>query len=579
MAYDIRKTNNDAGAVVDDASLNTKFDITLIGKNFAGYGLAQNTNFLHLLENFSNDNAPSKAINGQLWYDNSDNRLRVNTGTAESKVWKTLGIIEEAAYDARPTLSSGNFWWDTTFKNLYCKLPAVNDFQLIGGSLEGIETALKPRTVKDEDSADHKIIEVVVNNDVVFIISSDEFTLHANNLIDGITDGVIKKGITAAGLTTTTNVTPNFKFWGSASNSDRLGGVEASEYISTTNPYFADNGLTIGNGTNKQLWIYNDVGVGGTNYPIIENKISDKIIFKTTVDNDTMVALQLIGNAIIPGDPGNSNIGDPDAKFNEVHAAAFKGIADGADTVKIGSEYVSADMNRTPGTVVVRTSETVELTKIDNYDLDTDTVTVNVPHTASGNVTFSIRNFDTGEIVSGLTATLVEGETTFTSTAITADLIGNEIIQTSTTGGEFGAKTLPNGSILANYFIGKSASSGGDVAEKYLADAEYEEGTVLMIGGEKEVTAAKYGNRALGALSINPSLSMNDDLTNGTLVGLKGRVPVKVIGSVKKGDHLIAADTGIATALKNPSDAWLIFAVSLETNDSESIKIVEAVIL
>lgn len=589
MAYDIRKTNNDPGATVEDASLNTKFDITLIGKNFAGYGISQNTNFLHLLENFSNNAPPPKAINGQLWYDNYNKRLKINAGSAEAKQWQTMGIVESVTNDTLEILkqtpgqiSSGNFVWDNTFNNLYCKRSTFG-LELIGGSLTGVATALKLRTVQDDTAlaATHEIIEVVVDNNVLFVISNDEFTLKSTDLISGITDGIIKKGITATGLSSTTNVSDEYKFWGSASDSDRLGGVEAMEYISITNPYFADNGLTIGNGANKQLYIYNDIDY--TNYPIIENKLSDKILFKTTVDDATMVALQLIGNAIIPGEPGTSNIGDISAKFNEVHADAFRGIADGADTVKIGSAYASADMNRMAGTVVVRTSDTIIISEIDAYDSATDTATMKFPHLKSGTVTFSIRNYDTGVITNGLTATLVKDENTFVSLALAAipagELIGAQIIQTSTIGGEFGTRELPTGSILANYFIGKSSSSGGDVAEKYLADAEYDEGSVLMIGGEKEVTAATYGSRALGALSINPSLSMNNDLVNGTLIALKGRVPVKVVGSVKKGDHLIAIDTGVATALKNSNDSWLVFAVSLETNDSETIKIVEAVIL
>lgn len=580
MAYDIRKTNNDPGATVEDASLNTKFDITLIGKNFAGYGLAQNTNFLHLLENFSHNAPPAKAINGQVWYDNADKRLRVNAGTSEAKSWKTVGIIESSAnIDEPTTLSTNDFWWDTTYNNLYCK--TASGKELIGGTLDGIATAMKVRIVKDILSNNHTIIEAVVNHSVLFIISSDEFTLHTTlNPIVGFED--IKQGITVSGLSvsTQTQQSTDYKFWGTATDSDSLGGVAANDYISTINPYFSDIGLTIGNST-KKLYIYNDTDSASDTegYPIIENKNADKIIFKTTVLSETKTALEINGADLLPGTAGTSNIGASDAKFSEVYADSFKGIADGADTIKVGTTYVYAEVEPSMGTVVARTSDEYQITKINQYDPDTEEVTVNVPHATTGTVTFSIRNFDTGEVITGFTASLVEGLDTFTSTSITVDLIGCEIIQTNTLGGAFGSKTLPTGSIRANYFIGKSASSGGDVAEKYVADAEYDEGSVLMIGGEKEVTAAKYGNRALGALSINPSLAMNDDLANGTLVALKGRVPVKVIGSVKKGDHLIAADTGVATALKNSNDSWLIFAVSLEDNDSESIKIVEAVIL
>ena len=86
------------------------------------------------------------------------------------------------------------------------------------------------------------------------------------------------------------------------------------------------------------------------------------------------------------------------------------------------------------------------------------------------------------------------------------------------------------------------------MAEKYLADTEYEVGTVVAIGGEKEVTAAKYGDRAIGVVSENPAFMMNKDLEGGTYIALKGRVPVKIIGAVQKGQRLVAANDGTAVA-------------------------------
>ena len=77
MAYDVRKYNTDLGATVQDGSLNNVFDITLIGKNYAGYGITQNENFLHLLENFSNNTQPPKATTGQLWYDSYEQKLKI----------------------------------------------------------------------------------------------------------------------------------------------------------------------------------------------------------------------------------------------------------------------------------------------------------------------------------------------------------------------------------------------------------------------------------------------------------------------------------------------------------------------
>ena len=116
-----------------------------------------------------------------------------------------------------------------------------------------------------------------------------------------------------------------------------------------------------------------------------------------------------------------------------------------------------------------------------------------------------------------------------------------------------------------------------DLAEKYLADKEYEIGTVVAIGGEAEVTACSQGDRAVGAVSANPAYAMNSGLDGGTYIALKGRVPIKVEGPVRKGQRLVAGDWGCACAI-NDSDPD-VFAVALETNNNTGVNLVEALIL
>ena len=135
-----------------------------------------------------------------------------------------------------------------------------------------------------------------------------------------------------------------------------------------------------------------------------------------------------------------------------------------------------------------------------------------------------------------------------------------------------------SGDIFANVFQGVASSAKyADLAEHYLADAEYAPGTVVMIGGDKEITASRWGKRAIGAVSTNPAYLMNSELVGGTPVALKGRVPVKVIGRVNKGDELIAADNGCATVAVPHASG--VFAVALESSDDASIKLIEVIIL
>ena len=129
-----------------------------------------------------------------------------------------------------------------------------------------------------------------------------------------------------------------------------------------------------------------------------------------------------------------------------------------------------------------------------------------------------------------------------------------------------------------NIIYGTSTSARyADLAEKYLADEEYETGTVLCVGGEKEVTATNHGDMAIGVVSANPAYIMNDELVDGTKIALKGRVPVKVIGSITKGKSITAHDNGYAIQCEHSH--YGAFGIALESSDDINVKLVECVIL
>lgn len=116
-----------------------------------------------------------------------------------------------------------------------------------------------------------------------------------------------------------------------------------------------------------------------------------------------------------------------------------------------------------------------------------------------------------------------------------------------------------------------------DLAEKYVADAVYEVGTVMVVGGEEEITSStpETAHSVLGVVSDAPAFIMNNGLANGTQVALKGRVPVQISGSVSKGDRLVAGDNG--KAIKAADGCGEIsFAIALESGTDGTI---EAVIL
>lgn len=114
-----------------------------------------------------------------------------------------------------------------------------------------------------------------------------------------------------------------------------------------------------------------------------------------------------------------------------------------------------------------------------------------------------------------------------------------------------------------------------DLAEKYLADKVYEYGTVMIVGGQAEVCACEPGTYPVGVVSKDPGYMMNSELEGGTYIALKGRVPVKVIGDVKKGNYLVAGLHGHAQVTDDITAD--IFAVAL--TDSQETGYVEAIIL
>jgi hypothetical protein len=131
---------------------------------------------------------------------------------------------------------------------------------------------------------------------------------------------------------------------------------------------------------------------------------------------------------------------------------------------------------------------------------------------------------------------------TFTGTVTTTAI---------TTGGSTTA-----GTITGNWALtGKFQATYADLAEYYEADLDYEPGTVVELGGEKEVTIAEDSTcRVAGVVSTNPAYLMNKECAGKYIVAvaLQGRVPVKVRGRVRKGDFLVSGGSGFARPSATP---------------------------
>ena len=151
----------------------------------------------------------------------------------------------------------------------------------------------------------------------------------------------------------------------------------------------------------------------------------------------------------------------------------------------------------------------------------------------------------------------LEGSTSSTVLAFgttTLNITGNTIAPGADNTYNLGTSSNKWNTVYATTFNGVATQAYyADLAEKYQADKDYACGTLVMIGGKKEVTAAKgkATTKVIGIVSTNPAHLMNAGQVDGTEIALVGRVPCLVKGKVKKGDYIVTSKIpGIGMASK-----------------------------
>jgi hypothetical protein len=148
-----------------------------------------------------------------------------------------------------------------------------------------------------------------------------------------------------------------------------------------------------------------------------------------------------------------------------------------------------------------------------------------------------------------------------------------------------GVGNIGNSTSYFNTVFAKSTSAYyADVAELYASDQKYDVGTVLVFGGEHEVTASatSHDSAIAGTVSQQPAYVMNSGLqaSHPVAVALLGRVPCKVIGPVSKGDLLVASDQpGIACRLdKTKFQPGCVIGKAVETHPDSDMAVIEVVV-
>lgn len=256
MSYTINLTNGATLCTIPDGTLNSSAasTLTLIGKNYAGYGQYLDDNFVRSLENSSLGTAPGSPLVGQLWWDSTNKVMKVYPAAGAS--WKAVGAATSSTTAPAANVSGvGDLWFDTTNQQL--KIYNGSQYGVVGppySSSQGISGAI-PVTLFDAGGNSHTALATYVGNTVVAVTSSDP-TYTPVPGIPGFAN--LNPGTTmASSITNAGGATSNTVYlWGTATNALNLGGVPASQYITAS-------GSNTANVTLNKLNTLGDIGCGG----------------------------------------------------------------------------------------------------------------------------------------------------------------------------------------------------------------------------------------------------------------------------------------------------------------------------
>lgn len=572
MAYTINLTNGTLFATVNDGTINTASTMTLVGKNYAGYGEFLDENFIHLLENSSNNTAPPAPLVGQLWWDSTNALLKVYQGAE----WKTI-----SAATASPIAPNNNvvgeLWFDTSNQQL--KVWTGVSFLVVGpaySSATGTAGAI-PEVINDNTATPHFVTTIYVNNVRVAIISQDSFTPAAPistsfpYIYTGVTLNVTLAGsATYAGnvVSVTGNVTGSYfngtgaSFSGnvisplnvtgnvSGGNLRTVGQVSATGNVSGGNVLVSGAVSSLGNVTGANLITAGLTTVTGniTGGNIVTGGIVTATGNISTAANISAANLSISGLATITGNAAAGNV-----NTSGIVSAAGNITAAG----NISATYVIGN-----GSQLTGISAAIAVAKIEN-----GTSNVRIGST-DGNISMQ---------VAGTANVIVIDSTTMYANIVSVTSIA-----------KVGSNAVGNIGSSSNYFnqVFATATTAlyADVAERFAADEFLAPGTVVELGGVKEITKSRtpLSENVFGVISTRPAYTMNggagEDDTHPK-VAMTGRVPVIVTGLVGKGDRLVSAGDGIArAAAPGEATAFNTIGRALEDKLTQETGTIEAIV-
>ena len=543
MAYNITQTNGTAlisGGLADGTIDNTTTSLTLVGKNYPGYGTFLNQNVVRIVENFANGSSPTGPLPGQLWWDTSTKLININTATIKgsaSQAFKPLATMSASA-TAPNNPVTGEQWWDTG--NLQLKVYNGTSWTTVGPaatSATGNSGAIPDTIVATSPSATYVVLKMYVDNILIALYSKES----------SFTTAVTGFSTVKPGLNLSTALANN-GFQGNATAA--LNMIVSGTTVPASSFLRNDQSGTI----NGSLSVTNDTGL----------KAGVASDFEATISSGDVTLRNVTNNKDLILSVKKATVNTPFLKGN-----ATSGLAEMYANPTAGS----------PG-YTVATKNYVDTVLGGGTGVTTFAANVN----PSANVTYTLGNVTNrwSNVISqtSFTGNLFSANVDTTRANVADIYIGNSVFPTAGN-----VVNLGSNGMRFNTIYGVSLQAQyADLAERFASDSAYPAGTVVALGGVEEITAASdaLSEDVFGVISTRAAYLMNSsagsDATH-TPVAVNGRVPVRVVGKIKKGDRLVAAGNGLAkSGSKSEITPWNVIGRSLENKQDDGVGTVEAIV-
>lgn len=336
MPYIVTKTSGSALTTIPDNTVNsTATSLTLVGKNYSGYGVFLNENYVKLLENFNNTTAPSSPLQGQLWFDSaSEGILKVYNGS----YWKSISTTVASASQPGGTHVTGDLWWDTT--NVLLKVWGGSswisigpDSNILSGTVGATTSGVIVDTIVDTLTVSHAVLRINIANNTIAIVSKDSAAFSPQTAITGF--GIIYPGINLISSNTLTG----------------------SQYTSSQIRVGNAANVTISDASGEVRFVNNSANID-MNFYVNKSNVSTKAIgitgstgAVTFTGNTAFGATATFSAQMLPSVNNTIEIGSSTNRFANVWGTTFRGTAITASYADLAERFES-DYMYPAGTVV-----------------------------------------------------------------------------------------------------------------------------------------------------------------------------------------------------------------------------------